>query len=187
MTRLEALEKATEKRLDDARDIQSMIVMAVALGALTVFGAAIFSPFDRTAKCVRPRSIPTIPSAAFLEYTASSHSIETKYLPAASFVTVTVVTVAALGMLREKMIESGFVIFASFSDTPSHLKALVVYSADCLSCLDLKDGYFVRLAKKLQNADCKCRNACCTGTELTSFNHKNSGCFFSAVSAADVS
>lgn len=28
--------------LDDARDIQSMIVLAVALGALTVFGAAIF-------------------------------------------------------------------------------------------------------------------------------------------------
>src|ERR1700758_2112743 len=40
-----------------------------------VFGAAIFSPFERMAKCVRPGSIPTWPLTLFFADTTSSQSI----------------------------------------------------------------------------------------------------------------
>ncbi|WP_027801973.1 hypothetical protein [Paraburkholderia dilworthii] len=119
--------------------------------------------------------------------TASSHSNETWYLPDGSFETVAVVTLAPFGIVRDHRIASGAAIFASVNDAPSHLKALVVYSADCTPSLRLKFGYLARFAKKFANADCKWRKACCTGTELTSFNHACWGVLLSAVSAAEVS
>ena len=154
---------------------------------LNTLGAAIFSPVDSTAKWVSPRSIPICPVASGKVATASSQSIETKYRPAVSFETVTVVIRTAFGKVRDQRIFSGASIFASFNALPSHLKALLVYSADCLPSLRLKVGYAVRLAKKLANAVCKCRNACCTGTLETSLSQMVSGCFFSSVSAAEVS
>ena len=49
-----------------------------------------------------------------------------------------------------------------------------VYSADCRPLRDLYRGYRARLAKKLVNAACWCRIACCSGTEDTSFSHASS-------------
>jgi len=151
-----------------------------------VLGAAIFSPVDRVAKCVSPRSIPTLPATSGFASTTSSQSRDAKYLPAASFVTVTVVSFAALGRVRDQTIAKGSDIFASFRARPSHLKALEVYSAACLSCLLLNVGYLVRLAKKFTNAVCKWRSDCCTGTLETSFSHSNSGSFFNSVNNAEV-
>ena len=47
---------------------------------------------------------------------------------------------------------------------------------------DLKRGYFARLAKKFVNAACRCRSACCSGTEDTSSRKASSSVFFHAVS-----
>jgi len=152
-----------------------------------VFGAAIFSPVERMAKCVRPRSIPILPATDCLAETVSSHSIETKYRPAASFVTVTDVSFAAFGMMRENLMASGSFIFASFKALPSQLKPLCVYLAACLSFFDLKYGYLQRSPKKLLNAVCRWRSDCCNGTLDTSFSHANSGCFFNSVSKLEVS
>src|SRR5574343_621126 len=135
-------------------------------------GVSIFSPLDRMAKWVNPRSIPTLPAATGFAATASSQSNDTKYRPARSLDTVMVVSLAALGGVRDQRIASGSSILASLSVCPS---------------LRLNVGYPARLAKKLVKAVCRWRKACCTGTELTSFSHAVSGCFFSAVSAADVS
>src|SRR5579863_6700536 len=150
------------------------------------FGAAIFSPVERVAKCVSPRSTPILPVTAGRALTASSHNIETWYRPAVSLDTVTVVTFAPLGIVRDQRMASGASIFASLSDAPSHLKALAVYSADCTPSRRLKLGYFARLAKKFVNAVCRCLSACWTGTELTSFNHACSAVFLSVVGAAEV-
>jgi hypothetical protein len=68
-----------------------------------------------------------------------------------------VVSRDALGKVRDQRIERGSTIFASFRILPFQLKALVVYSADCLSCLLRNDGYLARLAKKLLKAACKWR------------------------------
>jgi hypothetical protein len=113
--------------------------------------------------------------------------METKYRPAGSLVTVTVVTLAAFGMVREKRIFNGSFILASFKVLPSHLKALTVYSAACTPSFRLNAGYFARLAKKLAKAVCRWRRACCTGTDDTSLRKAYSGCFFSTVSMEDVS
>lgn len=132
------------------------------------FGAAIFSPVERTTKSVNPKSMPTLPVDVGFAQTTSSQSRDTWYRPALSFDTVTVVTFAPDGILRDQRIASGASIFASFSEVPSHLKALAVYSADCAPSLRRKFGYLARLAKKFANAVCKWRNACWSGTELTS-------------------
>src|SRR5690606_16321266 len=97
------------------------------------------------------------------------------------------VTLVAFGIWRDHRTASGSLIFASLSDRPSHLNALVVYSADCGPSLRLKVGYAARLAKKLLKAACRWRSACCTGTLLTSLSQAYSGFFLSAVSAAEVS
>ena len=63
----------------------------------------------------------------------------------------------------------------------------MVYSADLRDFfLLLKVGYLARLAKKLVNAPCRCRNACCSGTEDTSLRNASSSVFFQPVSRADV-
>jgi len=152
-----------------------------------VFGAAIFSPVESMAKWVSPKSIPICPAASGFGITVSSQSNEAKYRPAASLDTVTVVGFAAFGKVRDQWIFNGASIFASFNALPSHLKALEVYSAACLSCLLLKAGYLARLAKKFPNAVCKCRRDCCTGTLETSFIQIVSGCFFNSVNKAEVS
>ena len=155
--------------------------------ARNLFGAAIFSPVERMAKWDRPRSMPILPVDSDFGVTESSHSKEAKYRPAASLETVTVVGLDAFGKVRDQQILSGASIFANFRALPSHLKALLVYSAACLSCLLLKVGYFARLAKKLPNAVCKWRKACCTGTLETSLSQMVSGCFFNSVNKAEVS
>ena len=57
----------------------------------------------------------------------------------------------------DQRMTKGSSILASFSvwASPSHLKALVVYSAECLAFLRLNCGYLPRLAKKLEKAVCK--------------------------------
>ena len=54
------------------------------------------------------------------------------------------------------------------------------------SSCDLNRGYLARLAKKLVNAACRCRSACCNGTEDTSLRNARSSVFFHAVSIAEV-
>ena len=152
-----------------------------------VFGDAIFSPFDSMAKWASPRSIPTCPSTSGFALTESSHSIETKYRPEKSLDTVQVVTLASLGIERDQRIFNGSSIFASFSSFPSHLNALVVYSAACFPSFFLNVGYLFRCAKKFPKAVWRCLNDCWTGTQLTSFNHSNSGLFLSFVRIAEVS
>ena len=152
-----------------------------------VLGAAIFSPVENMAKWVSPKSMPICAATSDFGITVSSQSSEAKYRPDASLDTVTVVGFAAFGKVRDQRIFSGAFIFASFNALPSHLKALEVYSAACLSCLLLKVGYLARLAKKFPKAVCKWRKDCCTGTLLTSFNHSVSGCFFNSVNKAEVS
>jgi hypothetical protein len=64
---------------------------------------------------------------------------------------------------------SGARILASVSWPSRHLNADRVYSAAARDFfLDLKRGYFARLAKKFVNAACKCRKDCWRGTEDTS-------------------
>lgn len=151
-----------------------------------ILGEAIFSPVERIAKCVNPRSIPICPVTSCLEETSSVQSRETWYRPEGSFDTVTVEMVAALGSVRDQRMASGSFILARINEVPSHLKALAVYSADCLSNLVLNLGYKDRLAKKFANAVCKWRSDCWTGTELTSFSHTCSGFFFNSVRREDV-
>ena len=152
-----------------------------------VLGAVIFSPVESMTKWVNPKSMPICPDATGLADTESSQSSDTKYRPAASLDTVAVVSFAAFGNVRDQRIFNGASIFANFKVLPSHLKALEVYSAACLSCLLLKVGYLARLAKKFPNAVCKWRSDCCTGTELTSLSQIVSGCFFNSVRSAEVS
>ena len=152
-----------------------------------VLGDAIFSPVERIAKCVNPRSIPTCPSTSGFALTESSHSIDTKYRPEQSLDTVQVVTLAAFGIERDQRMFNGSSIFASFSSFPSHLKALETYEIDCFPSFFLNVGYLARWEKKLLNALCRCCKDCCIGTELTSFNHSNSGLVFKPVNSAEVS
>jgi len=163
------------------------IVASLASFLRNVFGDATFSPVERMAKCVNPRSIPTFFSTSCFALTESSHSIETKYRPEQSLDTVQVVTLAALGMERDQRMFNGSSIFASFSSFPSHLNALVVYSAACFPSFFLNVGYLFRCAKKFPKAVWRCLKDCWTGTQLTSFNHSNSGFSLSFVRSAEVS
>src|SRR5690606_33946396 len=52
-------------------------------------GLSIFRPSDSTAKCDRPRSIPTSPVVSGNDSAAASTTNEAKYRPAASLITVT--------------------------------------------------------------------------------------------------
>ena len=154
---------------------------------LNIFGDSIFSPVDRIAKCVNPRSIPTCPSTSVFALTESSQSMATKYRPEQSLDTVQVVTLAAVGIERDQRIFNGSSIFARRNFFPSHLNPLVVYSADCFPSFFLKVGYSTRCAKKFPKADWRCLNDCWTGMQLTSLSHLNSGFSLSLVSRAEVS
>ena len=63
----------------------------------------------------------------------------------------------------------------------------MVYSAERRDFfLHLNGGYLARLAKKFVNAACRCRSACCNGTDDTSLRNASSSVFFHAVSIAEV-
>jgi hypothetical protein len=106
----------------------------------------------------------------------------TRHLPDTSFDTAAVVTFAPLGSVRDRRIASGV---CGFNDSPSHLKVLVVYSADC-AVLVPEIRILRALGEELANAVCGWRKARCTGTEPASFNHTCSGVFLSAMSAVEV-
>ncbi|SFQ14215.1 hypothetical protein SAMN05216419_10733 [Nitrosomonas cryotolerans] len=144
------------------------------------------SPVERIAKCVNPKPMPTFPLTFGFNATESSQSMETRYRPVKSLEIIAVVSFAALGRVHDHLIFSGSFIFSSFRDLPSHLKALDVYSAECLPYLRLNDGYLARLAKKLPNAVCRWRSDCCTGTLGALFSHSNSGSFFNFVNKEEV-
>ena len=152
-----------------------------------VLGATIFSPVERIAKWVSPKSIPILPVTIGLGVTLSSHIIDTKYLSAESFDTVTVTGVASFGIIRDQVIANGLSILANINSFPSHLNPLVVYEALWWSCLDLKDGYCDFLAKKLANAACKCLKDCWRATALTLLSHGYRGDFFNLVRSVEVS
>ncbi len=81
---------------------------------------------------------------------------------------------------------SGSSIFASHSRPSRQRNALPVYSADARDFLrDLNVGYLARWAKKLANAACRCRRACCNGTLDTSPRNASSSVRFHAVSMAE--
>lgn len=142
------------------------------------------TPSEVTTTSLIPTSIPTTAFTTGNTATASSTRIETKYRPAGSRDTV---TVDGLPLnRRDHRIFSGEDCFASLSDTPSHLNAEVVYSADWWPSFFLKFGYFARPWKKLRYAVCKWRNDCCSGTLDTSFSQARSGAFFHSVNSAEL-
>ncbi|MBB4986116.1 hypothetical protein GGE06_007083 [Streptomyces sp. SFB5A] len=99
----------------------------------------------------------------------SSHSSETNQRPAASCDTVTVDGTAPVGKGRDHTRSSASDIFANVSRPSRNRKPDVVYSADFRDLFrDLNRGYFARLPKKSVNAACRCRRACCNGTDETS-------------------
>jgi hypothetical protein len=81
-----------------------------------------------TATSLSPTSTPTVAFTTGNNAIVSSTRSDTKYRPAGSRETVTVVGLSSKRL--EQRIASGSACFASLSDSPSHLKADVVYSAD---------------------------------------------------------
>ncbi|GHJ43223.1 hypothetical protein Cs7R123_05650 [Catellatospora sp. TT07R-123] len=141
---------------------------------------------DRVSRLSIPASIPTAPQAAVWTIT-SSQSRDTNQRPAASCDTVTVDGAQPCGRVRDHTMFRGWFIFARVSVPSRHRNALAVYSADRRErFLDLNVGYFARLAQKLVNAVCRCRSACCNGTQETSLRNASSSVFFHAVSRAEV-
>ena len=117
----------------------------------------------------------------------SSHSTDTNQRPAESRDTVTVDGTAPSGSGRDQRMSSGSAIFASVSAPSRQRNADRVYSALARDFFrDLNRGNRARLAKKLPNAVCRCRNACCNGTDDTSPRNASSSVRFHPVSNADV-
>ena len=82
---------------------------------------------------------------------------------------------------------SGSAILASVNAPSRQRNAERVYSALARDFLrDLNRGYRARLAKKFVNPACRCRNACCNGTDDTSLRNASSSVRFQAVNSADV-
>lgn len=113
---------------------------------LKYFGLSIFSPSDVMAKCVNPRSIPTLPFETGKGWISSSTRTETKYRPAASLLTVTVEGLPVNSRLQHMF--NGSACFASFSLPSLQLKALDAYVADWRDCFFLKFGYLALPEKK---------------------------------------
>jgi hypothetical protein len=131
---------------------------------------AIFSPVERVSRWLSPTSIPTALSTAASGFTdGSSHSSETNQRPALSRLTVTVLGIAPSGRERDQTMSSGSAIFADVRRPSRKRNAEEVYSALAREVFfALKRGYLARLAKKFAKALCRCRSACCSGTEETS-------------------
>ncbi len=116
----------------------------------------------------------------------SSTRIDTNHRPAASRDTVTVDGWAPSGSGRDHTMFNGPSIFANVRWPSRQRKPLRVYSADARDrFFDLNDGYPARLAKKLVNAACRCRSACCNGTQDTSVRNASFSSRFQAVSKAE--
>src|SRR5947209_4162703 len=131
-----------------------------------------------------PASTPTVLVVAGSGSIVSSTRIDTYQRPALSRDMVTVDGSAPSGSGRDQRISSGSAIFARVSCPVRQRNPERVYSADCREFLrDLKRGYLARLAKNAAYAPCRCRNACCSGTEDTSLRKARSSDFFHSVSA----
>ena len=141
-------------------------------------------PSEVTTTSLIPTSIPTVEFTTGSNAVASSTSRDTKYRPAGSRETVTVVGLPV--KRRDQRMFSGSACFASLRDSPSHLKAEVVYSADWTPSFFLKRGQLARPWKKLRYAVCKRRNDCCKGTLDTSLSHVHSASFFHSVNNAEL-
>ncbi|ALG11762.1 hypothetical protein AOZ06_37180 [Kibdelosporangium phytohabitans] len=147
-------------------------------------GLAIFSPVDRIIGEPSPASTPIAPDAGACSIT-SPHSRDTNQRPAASCDTVTVDGDAPSGNGCDHTIASGCPILASVSVPSRQRIALAVYSAERRDLfLLLNTGYRARLPQKLVNAACKCRSACCSGTDETSLRKASSSVFLHPVSRA---
>lgn len=145
-------------------------------------GLPVLNPVSVTNKSFKPTSMPTVLTVTGIDTGSNSHRQETKYLPAASLVMVTVD--GAAGNSRLQRMSSGDLLFAMYNLPSRYLNALAVNSAACLCRLLLKAGYAARPAKKLAKAVCWWRNDCWRGTQETSFSHMYSGSFLSAVRRA---
>ena len=86
-------------------------------------------PVERVTTSCTPRSTPTVWGETGNGWISSSTRNETKYRPAVSLVTVTVVGLAPSDRGRLHWIGSGSLILARVTCLPSHVKAEVVYSA----------------------------------------------------------
>ena len=113
---------------------------------LKYLGLSIFSPSEVIAKCVNPRSMPTMPFETGNGCLFSSTSMDTKYLPAASLLTVTVEGFPENSRLQRML--SGSECFASFNLPSRQLNALLAYVADWRACFFLKLGYLALPEKK---------------------------------------
>ncbi|OIK04530.1 hypothetical protein BIV23_17415 [Streptomyces monashensis] len=107
-------------------------------------GESITRPSERTAKCVRPRSMPTVWSVSGMRAASAAGSVsmtkEAKYRPAASLITVT--EEGMVGKVRDHLTRTA-PIFGRFSRLLSVIdqRALAVNRIDCrLSLRDLNRG-----------------------------------------------
>jgi hypothetical protein len=144
-------------------------------------------PVERVSREVIPASTPTTRSTGGAWATVVSTRIDTCHRPAGSRDTVTVDGSAPSGNGRDHTMSSGSAIFANVSRPSRQRNADRVYSADALPRLrDLNRGYRARFSQNAANADCKCRNDCCNGTDDTSLRNVSLSIFFHSVSRADV-
>ena len=130
-----------------------------------------------------PTSIPIEELTTGSKSIFSSTKNDTKYRPDGTRDIVTVV--GRPSNRRDQRILSGSSCLANLSDSPSHLNADVVYSADWCPSFFLKFGYLARPWKKFLYPVCRWRRHCCKGTLDTSFNQILSVSFFQPVSNAE--
>lgn len=149
------------------------------------FGASTFVPSSSVAKVVIPRSTPMALSFQGRTSALTSTTKDAKYLPDASFITVT--DDGAEGSLRLHLtFMSPILDSLNLSVT---LKTLDVKRADWLLLRLLKRGICIfrpflvpaTELKKLRNAASKSLIDCCKGTDDTSDSQLNASSFFSAV------
>lgn len=145
-------------------------------------GLPVFNPVSVTNKSFKPTSMPTIDAVIGSDTGSNSQRHETKYLPAASLLMVTVDGEDGSGRLQRT--SNGALLFAMYNLPSRYLNALAVNSAACLCRLLLKAGYAARPTKRLAKAVCWWRNDCWRGTQETSLSQAYSDSFFSAVRRA---
>jgi len=141
------------------------------------------TPSELITTSLIPTSIPTTELTTGRRSIFSSTKIDTKYRPDGTRDTVTVVGRPSNRL--DHRISSGSDCLASLSDSPSHLNADVVYSADWCPSFFLKLGYFARPWKKFLYPVWRWRNTCCNGTLDTSLSQICSGSFFHSVNNAE--
>src|SRR5690606_38912608 len=153
------------------------------------FGAATLCPSDRTAKCVRPKSMPTSAADSGNGSTETSTTKLAKYRPAASLITVT--EDGADGSWRDQRILIS-PILATYRRPFGRIEnPLRVNRIDCrLSLRDLNFGgptgdplrLPVTEEKNARYALCRSFNACTSASLGASASHTRSGlAFFASV------